>query len=123
MPGRPRKIPSYCHHKAIGQAVVRINGRDIYLSPFGSPESHQQYARVLGEHFSQGREVGGTCEVRGANVTINELVLLYWREFVETYHQKNGEPPKPESGTEAAVPSGEGVTGGPTMESLIRCAP
>ena len=32
--------PSYCLHKASGCAVVRIDGRNRYLGPHGSPESH-----------------------------------------------------------------------------------
>jgi hypothetical protein len=37
--------PSYCLHKASGRAVVRIDGRDRYLGPHGSPESHAEYER------------------------------------------------------------------------------
>ena len=92
MPGRPRRIPSYSPHKASGQAVVCINGRDIYLGKFGSPESHAKYARVLAENFPKGSESLSFPRFEGASPTVNELVLLYWREFVEGYHQKNGEP-------------------------------
>ncbi|WP_417847301.1 hypothetical protein [Thalassoglobus sp.] len=35
MPRKP-KVPSYCLHKASGQAVVRINGRDHYLGLYGT---------------------------------------------------------------------------------------
>ena len=36
MSGRPRNIPSYGRHKASGQAVVCINGRDVYLGKYGN---------------------------------------------------------------------------------------
>ena len=38
MPNAPR-IPAYCLHKASGQAVVRLNGRDVYLGGHDTPES------------------------------------------------------------------------------------
>jgi hypothetical protein len=34
------RIPKYRYHKATGLAVVRIDGRDTYLGPYDSPESH-----------------------------------------------------------------------------------
>ena len=47
----PRKssVPSYRLHKASGQARTIVNGRHIYLGKYGSPESRQQYARILAE--------------------------------------------------------------------------
>lgn len=45
---RPRKVqPSYLLHKPSGQARVRVNGRDIYLGPYNSPESWQKYHELL----------------------------------------------------------------------------
>ena len=52
MPAPSAKVPSYCRHKASGQAVVRLNGRDHYLGPYGSPESHEHYARLIAERQS-----------------------------------------------------------------------
>jgi hypothetical protein len=46
---RPTKVPVYRKHAKSGQAVVTLTGpggrRDQYLGPYGSPESHRQYAR------------------------------------------------------------------------------
>jgi hypothetical protein len=41
--------PKYRHYKPKGLAVVRIDGRDIYLGRYNSPESRQKYYRVLAE--------------------------------------------------------------------------
>jgi len=41
MPVPSGKDPAYCRHKASGQAVVRLDDRDHYLGPYGSPESHE----------------------------------------------------------------------------------
>ena len=46
---KPRKIPSYCRHKATGQAVVRIRGQDKYLGKYGTPDSYERYYRLTAE--------------------------------------------------------------------------
>ena len=33
-----RRIPSLCLHKATGQAVVRLDGRDVYCGLYGTPQ-------------------------------------------------------------------------------------
>jgi len=43
------RVPIYWWHKASGQAVVTLDGRDYYLGAFGSPESRAEYERVTGE--------------------------------------------------------------------------
>ena len=40
-------IPSYTHHRASGQAVVRLDGRDIYLGPWKSAASRAEYDRII----------------------------------------------------------------------------
>ena len=49
MPRSPGKVPSYCHHKASGRAVVRIDGRDHYLGPYGCDDSHAEYQRLIAQ--------------------------------------------------------------------------
>jgi hypothetical protein len=46
---RASKPPAYCKHKASGQAIVTINGKDIYLGDYGSAESRELYAKLLAE--------------------------------------------------------------------------
>ena len=38
---------SYRLHKATGQAVVSIHGKDFYLGKYGSPESKERYQKIL----------------------------------------------------------------------------
>jgi hypothetical protein len=47
MPRLRFKLPSYCRHKATGQAVVTIDGHDHYLGRYGSPESKARYDEVI----------------------------------------------------------------------------
>jgi hypothetical protein len=45
-------IPSYRLHKASGQAIVTLSGRDYYLGGHGSPESRKKYNRLLAEYLA-----------------------------------------------------------------------
>ena len=49
MPRRTSHVPSYRLHKPSGQARVIINGRHVYLGPYGSEESREKYVRLIAE--------------------------------------------------------------------------
>ncbi len=55
MPDRPFRQPKYRHYKPKNLAVVRINGRDIYLGPYESAESWRKYGQVIAEWRATGR--------------------------------------------------------------------
>lgn len=50
MARRKEVVPSYLLHKSTGQARVRINGRDMYLGPYGSEESRIRYGELIAKH-------------------------------------------------------------------------
>jgi integrase len=54
IPRKPR-IPSYRLHKPSGQAVATLNGRDVYMGPWGTEESKAKYERVIAECLARGR--------------------------------------------------------------------
>ncbi len=87
--------PSYCLHKASGRAVVRINGKDHYLGPYGSAESHSEYARLIAEwQLSQSEQRQATATNAGNfELTISQVIQRY-RKFAETYYSKDGQPTK-----------------------------
>ena len=76
-----KRKPAYQHHKASGQARVRIDGKDHYLGPWGSDESRAEYERLIGAW--QARH-GETYAIR-----LGELLAAYLKH-AETYYQKNG---------------------------------
>ena len=53
---RPTRPPTYRRHKARACAVVTLDGRNHYLGPWQSPESHEKYAALIAEW----RRNGGT---------------------------------------------------------------
>ena len=42
MPKLRKKLPAYCLHKASGQAVITLDGRDCYLGKHGTSESFEE---------------------------------------------------------------------------------
>jgi integrase len=84
--------PSYRLHRARNCAVVTINGKNRYLGPYGSPESHEKYVRLIAQWQANGKEPASTiapCQNGGA--TVNDLILRYLG-FATTYYVKHGKP-------------------------------
>src|SRR4051812_29019324 len=57
MPRLTNRNPSYRRHRASGQAVVTLNGQDVYLGPHGTAASKREYDRVIGEWLARRREL------------------------------------------------------------------
>jgi integrase len=87
---RSARPPSW-RHKARGCAVVTIHGTNHYLGPYGSPQSHEKYARLITQHFS-GNGAGTPAIACAANPTINDVLLACWDQEVEVHHRKDGRP-------------------------------
>ena len=49
MPRLKYRVPSYRRHKVTGQAVVTLAGKDHYLGSYGTPESRENYQRLVSE--------------------------------------------------------------------------
>jgi integrase len=81
--------PKYRKHKASGQAVVTIAGRDHYLGPWRSKASKIEYDRLIGEWLAAGRPSSGL--VTTDDLTVTELLLRYWR-FAQQHYRKDGKP-------------------------------
>ena len=88
MRGPSKSLPKYAKHKASGKAVVRLNGTDIYLGPYGTKTSRLEYDRVIGEWLANGRMLP-TKPNEHESITVAQLCALYLR-FAKTYYVKNG---------------------------------
>ena len=90
---RINRPPAYRLHKARNCAVVTIDGKNHYLGPYGSPESHEKYARLIAEWRASQRHPlrGPVSPLADPGLSINELLLAYFRH-VQTYYVKDGQP-------------------------------
>jgi integrase len=87
MHAREPRLPKYRLHKATGQAVVTIGGRDLYLGRHGSSESRAEYDRRIAEWLTTGRR----SLAPGSDLTVAELALAYLKH-ADVYYRKNGQP-------------------------------
>ncbi len=88
MPRLSSALPKYRLHKASGQAVVNLGGRDQYLGPYQSPESRQKYDRLIAQFLSIGRQ---SAVERGPTATVAEILLVWW-QHAQTWYVKDGQP-------------------------------
>jgi hypothetical protein len=80
------RLPKYRKHRASGQAVVTLNGRDFYLGPHGTKTSKIEYDRLLGEWLASGRNP--LC-ASSDELTVVELCARYFK-FAKGHYQKDG---------------------------------
>lgn len=91
---RPYRAPTYRRYKPKDLAVVRIDGRDIYLGKYGSTESRERYHRLLAEHLTAPAPYPPAPTAADAPaLTINQLLNAY-RQFAEGYYIRNDRPTK-----------------------------
>ncbi len=90
MPTLKRVLPKYRKHKASGQAVVTIEGRDIYLGPWKTNVSRLEYDRVITEYLTAGRQLP-IKGLEASDLTVVEL-LAHYKRFAKAYYRKNGKP-------------------------------
>jgi len=90
--GKGRKMPklssepAYREHRASGQAVVTIGGKDFYLGKYGSERSKIKYHRLIFEWLGAGRTIP---EPDG--LTVSTLCAEFWR-FAKRHCIKHGSP-------------------------------
>lgn len=87
MPRLTTKVPSYRRHKASGQAVVTLDGKDFYLGQHGADESKAEYERLITEWLANNRQISRKHDWP----TINQLIVAFW-DHATVYYVKDGEP-------------------------------
>lgn len=99
MPWPANHLPKYRKHRASGQAVVTISGRDHYLGPHGTKASKELYDRLIAEWLQHHRQPA----LDGADaITVVELCARYLR-VARDYYQKDGRCTKVTPGVKACI--------------------
>jgi integrase len=91
-------VPNASHHKASGQAVVRLSGKDHYLGAWHSAAARGNYERLVSEWLARGRLPLEPTE----GLTVNELILAYDDHCLE-YYRKDGRPTTELDSTRSAM--------------------
>jgi integrase len=89
---RPPRIPSYRRHSS-GQARVTLNGTDYLLGPYNSAESKEAYRRLIAEWLERRGQFQPpqSSEQEKEPISVNELILAYWKHAVEYYGFEKGD--------------------------------
>src|SRR3954452_4572843 len=91
MPKLTASNPKYRLHRASGQAIVTLDGRDFYLGAHGSAASRQEYDRFIGEWLAAVRRLprrgpAGGSTVGGSDLTVVKVVAGFWKHAQTYYH-------------------------------------
>jgi hypothetical protein len=66
--------------------MVTLNGRDICLGRFGTPQSRAEYDRAITEWIASGRQFLPDKN----EVTISEIIAAYWSHAERYYRRSDG---------------------------------
>jgi hypothetical protein len=69
IPRPENHLPRYRKHRASGQAIVTISGKDHYLGPHGTKASKLLYDRLIAEYLAAGRMAPAPDEPEEDTVT------------------------------------------------------
>ncbi len=89
MPTLKKALPKHRKHRASGQAVVTICGRDHYLGKYDSESSRSLYDKLTAQWVAEGRP--RVSVPRNPSICVKELILAYC-QYAEAYYVKDGEP-------------------------------
>jgi hypothetical protein len=91
---RSPRIPTLGTHKATGQAVVRLNGQDVYCGKAGTPEAQAKYDRVIAEWLERGRLAvtpaapSDPAVAPSTGLSVAELILAY-KNYCDDYYRNS----------------------------------
>jgi len=89
-----KKVPSYRLHKASGQAVVTLNGTDIYLGKHGLESSLRNYEKVIAHWLANNRRspaASGPHARPGMDLADIHQLFYAYHGHAEAYYVKDGE--------------------------------
>jgi integrase len=89
-----RSTPQYRHYKPKNLGLVVIGGKAHYLGRYDSPESWEQYHRLLAELHASPPASSSPVQSTESDLgpLIDELLVAYWERRVLTYYVKDGRP-------------------------------
>ena len=91
-----RHIPKLCLHKATGQAIVRLSGKDHYCGRYGSSEAQARYDELIEGWLRNRRQAlpvaapstgpPPDCTTSTpTSPTVDDVLLAYWHHAEQYY--------------------------------------
>lgn len=80
-----KALPKYRKHRASGQAIVTLGGRDFYLGPHGTKSSKLEYDRLVAEWLGRGRVI----QPDECGATVAQVIVAYVKH-AKRYYRKSG---------------------------------
>jgi hypothetical protein len=99
MPRLNDSLPKYRKHRATGQAVVTLSGRDFYRGSHATRASRREYDRLIGEWLACGRQPLHTSPDQ---LSVAELRLRYYK-YAQGRYMKDGQPTGELAGIKSAL--------------------
>ena len=90
MPKLRNQNPAYSRHKGSGQAVITLDGKDIYLGSYNSVASRNEYDRVIAEWLANGRRL----QKKTTDYSVAEVAAQFWTYAQVYYAEIEGKPNK-----------------------------
>lgn len=87
---RKSRIPRLTRHKATGQAVVRLNGKDHYCGRWGSPGAQADYDSLIERWLAHDRQLPE--DQAGGDPTVEEVLAAYLDFAERHYRRPDGSP-------------------------------
>lgn len=84
-----KSIPKYRKHRASGQAVTTLNGKDHYLGPHNTNVSRAEYDRLISEWLVNGRQVKPESHDQ---LSVVEVIASYADHATSYYCGPDGNP-------------------------------
>jgi integrase len=100
MPKLRHSFPSYRRHRASGQAVVTLGGKDIYLGKYNSANSRAEYSRLIAEWAARG---GTVPQTKSCDLTVAELLAAFLQHVQRYYVKTDGTPSSEQAGYRLAI--------------------
>ena len=100
------KVPTYRKHRASGQAIVTLSGKDFYLGRHGSAVSKRKYDWLVCEWLENDRHVP-RVDVQ-QDLRISELAIRYWK-YATGYYVKYGRKTDTQYHVKALLSPAQGV--------------
>lgn len=103
MPKFVNSLPKFRKHRANGQAIVTIRGRDHYLGPVGFKASRLEYDRLIAEWATVGRRNAPGSSSISSDLTVAELLVTCLQHAKAYYRGADGHPTSEVSAYIAAI--------------------